>query len=166
MVSKCDHHASGIKAWRTRRETGKDRHSKATIEHLRQTTIRYITNNTKGRHISQLENEVAQELLCIGINFIRQYPIRSPKTGRFIAVADFFLNDHFVLEVNGTFWHSDPRFYPTGPSFPAQYRTATGYIRKVMALKELGIPLIEIWEADLEQSVINTLRSALSGIIL
>jgi len=105
-------------------------------------------------------------LTNLGISFVRQYPIRNPKTGRYIAVADFLINDKIVLEVNGTFWHTDPRFFPDGPVFEAQRKTARQYAHKVAALQTLGVPLIEVWEADLNESIIDTLRNALSGYAL
>src|SRR5699024_281803 len=48
-------------------------------------------------------------------------PVRGA-AGRFVACVDFMLSDGRALEVNGTFWHTDPRVYPDGPTFPAQVR--------------------------------------------
>jgi len=161
LVSEYDRHAAGLKAWRTRRRLGHDKHSEATKERLRQATIKYIAHNVNGYHVSALENRVAQELTRFDIPYIRQFPIRNPQTGRYVAVIDFLIDDKIALEVNGTFWHADPRFYPDGPIFDTQKRTANRYAVKSAILKSLGLPLIEVWESDLEQNFTKALRGAL-----
>lgn len=74
------------------------------------------------------------------------------------------INGTTALEVNRTYWHCDPRYYPDGPINDSQIRTTTNYAKKIIALKELHMPLIEVWEADLRKNFIDTLRNALGGI--
>lgn len=88
-VTECDRTASALKAWETRRNLGKDRHSEATKERLRQTTIRHVSRVAKVAHVSKLEDKVSQELTVIGVNYIRQYAVRSPVTGRYVGIVDF-----------------------------------------------------------------------------
>jgi G:T-mismatch repair DNA endonuclease (very short patch repair protein) len=164
LVSDYDRSAASRKTWQTRRNAGKDRHSEATKERLRQATIAHISRNAEGLHVSELENKVAEELTRMGIAFTRQRPIRDPRTGRFVGVVDFWIDDRIALEINGTFWHADPRLFPGGPAFSSQRRTCERYARKVAALNRLGVPLVEAWEADLEQGFVDTLRNALAGL--
>ena len=70
-----------------------------------------------------------------------------------------------TIEVNGTFWHADPRFYDRGNLAPAQRRTIERYSRKVNILSQSGIKLAEIWEHDLKQSVSDSVDNALAGLI-
>lgn len=165
LVAEYDRSAALLKAWRTRRACGKDRHSEATRERLRQATIRHISRKASGCHVSELENKVAQELARQRFIFERQFAVRDPSSGRYVAVADFYFPAiPAILEVNGTFWHADPRIYPDGPIFPSQKRTLVRYARKVEALKKLRIPLAEVWEADLDENFVDALRKSLRGL--
>lgn len=161
MVAEYDRKAAIRKAWETRRRLGKDHHSETTRERLRQKTIAYISRIAPAHIVSKIEEVVAKELIRIGVPFQRQTAIRNNRTGRYVACADFLLDDAVVLEVNGTFWHADPRAYPNGPIYPSQVRTLLAYERKRSALVALGIPLIEVWEADLAESPENAVRHAL-----
>jgi G:T-mismatch repair DNA endonuclease (very short patch repair protein) len=66
-----------------------------------------------------------------------------------------------AIEVNGTFWHADPRVYPNGPVKPSQRRTLTRYTRKLQLLKGLGIRVVEVWEADFKADPIPAVQAAL-----
>jgi len=113
--------------------------------------------------VSKLELEVGDVLRRLGIATLPQYAIHDDR-GRFAAVVDYFLPDFGVaLEVNGTFWHSDPRAYPNGPEKPSQERTATQYARKEVLLRQRGIPLVEVWEIDFKANPELAVRSALSA---
>jgi G:T-mismatch repair DNA endonuclease (very short patch repair protein) len=107
-----------------------------------------------------LEDEVAQELSHRGIGFRRQVCVRNPEDGRYIACVDFFLDDGRVVEVNGTFWHADIRIYPDGPVYPAQRRTTSRYDRKLAHLSRLGIEVVELWELDIRENIVDALDCA------
>lgn len=161
MMTLVDRQEAAKKAWASRRRNGTDRHSDATREKLRQATIGQLSCR-KGWQVSKLEDEVAEVLSQRGFEFSRQIPIRDPDTGRIVALPDFLFLDGSVLEVNGTFWHSDPRFFPDGPVSAAQKRTAERYARKAAAYKRLGIKLMELWEADFRELGIEAVLAALS----
>lgn len=137
-------------------------HSDDTRARLSETTARAIT---EGRipGVSKLEDVVAESLTTLGVSHQRQFAVRGDR-GRFVANVDFMLNDGRALEVNGTFWHADPRAYPDGPVFPAQRRTAGRWDRKVVALAELGIPLLVIWERELRNDPAEAVRVALATV--
>ena len=99
---------------------------------------------------SKLEDSVVPALDSLGIEYIRQYAIRNDK-GRFVCVYDFFIPSRNVaIEVNGTFWHSDPRFYPDGPVHEVQKRGARRWARKLELAASLGHSIIELWEHDMK----------------
>lgn len=99
------------------------------------------------------ENLVAAELDRRGIPYTRQENLRDPATGRFFACVDFMLSDGTVVEVQGSFWHADPRLYPDGPVKKSQRRTVENDNRKRVRMRELNIPLIEVWELDILENV-------------
>ena len=77
-------------------------------------------------------------------------------------MLDFFLPEvNTAIEVNGTFWHVDPRAYPNGPTHDSQRRTLSKYARKVALLADLGIPIAEVWEMDFRADPIGSVRKAL-----
>lgn len=134
----------------TRRERDNYRHSDDTRARLSEATARAIAEG-RIKPVSQLEDEVARHLDTLGVGYVRQHPIRGAH-GRYVACADFLLEDGRVLEVNGTFWHADPRVYPDGPTLPAQIRTAERWGRKIEALSALGVTVIVVWEQDVRDS--------------
>lgn len=111
--------------------------------------------------VSKLEYIVKQELEALGLAFVHQKVFRDEQ-GRFAALPDFYLPDlNLVLEVNGTFWHADPREFPAGPQHPSQYRTQEKYRNKMRHLAQLGIPVVEVWEADIRVNPRQAVERAL-----
>lgn len=145
-------------AWETRRERGNDGHTEATKEKLREATAKHIARTL--RAVSGLEDVVAEELARRGVAFDRQVALRDPRTGRFGACVDFMVGG-VAVEVNGSFWHSDPVVYPDGPASPAQWRTALAYARKRGLLFRLDIPLVEIWERSVSEDLGHAVDRAL-----
>ncbi len=148
-----------------RKRTGNYGHSEATRRLLSKTTAAAIAAG-KVPVISQIEYVVAEELRRRGFNFIHQYAIRDA-LGRFACVFDFLLPDlGLFLEVNGTYWHADPRFYPNGPINTHQRRTAASWERKTRMAASLGLPIVSIWEYDIRQNAaqaVSASHEALAG---
>lgn len=98
--------------------------------------------------VSKLEHEVFAALKGLRYKIERQVPIYST-TGRLRGVFDFFLTAHNVaLEVNGTYWHSDPRVYPNGPQTKSQRKAMRSWKKKLRYADLRGIRIIVIWEQD------------------
>lgn len=111
--------------------------------------------------ISQLERDVGTVLTQLGYVAQPQYGVRDA-LGRFVACCDYYLPDKNVaVEVNGTYWHADPRVYPLGPTTPSQRRTAERYAKKMSLLKERGLIVVEIWESDFKTNPVNAIEEAL-----
>lgn len=112
--------------------------------------------------VSALEKRVGAVLATLGIQAVPQFEFRD-ELGRFAAVVDFYIPDkNIALEVNGTFWHADSRFYPDGPVHDSQRRTVSRYERKKSFLSAHNIPLVEVWEFDLNVDTEAAIRAALS----
>lgn len=114
--------------------------------------------------VSRLEDVVAEELDRRGIQYMRQLGIKDPITGKFFACVDFILENGTVLEVNGTFWHSDPRVYKDGPQYESQKRALERYRKKLKVLERLQIPVIEVWEIDVVENVERAVGTALKSL--
>lgn len=130
----------------------------ARVQHGHYTRQRMIEG--KISRVSKLEDIVAQELSRRGIAFIRQYGVNGTN-GKYCACLDFMLADGRGIEVNGTFWHTDPRKYPNGPIYTTQKEVAENYTRKMTNMAKLNITIIELWEIDLRADLVGTLDKAL-----
>ncbi|HAX81912.1 MAG TPA: hypothetical protein DCY40_05030 [Actinobacteria bacterium] len=156
--------AARKRAAATRKKRGNYGHSDATRQRLAEATARNIASGKIAR-VSKIEDVVAKELSALGVDYQRQVGIRGAH-GRFAACVDFLLAGSIVLEVNGTFWHADPRFYPDRERLaPAQLRTVERYARKIEMLRKAGLQLLEVWEADLRKSPQHAVREVLRGLV-
>ena len=130
-------------------------------EQCRQNCFKRMANGEL-RLSSKLEDRVAQELSRQGVVFTRQHFISIPGKQGFFACVDFLLLDGTVIEVNGTYWHTDPRKYPNGPINNTQREHIESDRIKRETFAQLGIPLIEIWEMDIEADMAGTISKALN----
>jgi hypothetical protein len=151
------------RVWRIRRSNGTDKHNDVTKARLRETTARAIA---EGRvpAVSRLEDKVSEVLTDMGISFQRQVCIRDPITGRYGACVDFMLADGRVLEVNGTFWHADPRVYANAVLKPAQVRTLDRWRAKIDLLARLNITPLIVWERDIRDDPRQAVEVVLAGV--
>lgn len=104
---------------------------------------------------SKLEILVQEKLEEYQIEYIPQYTIRDDR-GRYVACLDFYIpNSKLALEVNGTYWHADPRFFDSERLSTSQKRTLEFYNRKLKLLSILDIRLQELWEYDIKNNLID-----------
>lgn len=124
------------------------------------TTSRAIAEGRIPR-VSKIEIAVGEVLTSLGVTHEGQYRIRGAG-GRYTAVIDYYLPlEKIALEVNGTFWHADPRMYPSGPVYESQRRTQHRYSKKKELLAKKGLHLCELWEMDLMEDLEGTVKTAL-----
>lgn len=106
------------------------------------TTCQQIAEGRTGKAFNKLEQRVAKHLTAQGVDFIWQYP-----SGRF--VFDFYVPaTNTLIEVHGTFWHADPRFYSVTNLTPIQKRNVENDRKKAAHAKAKGYTLQVLWEAD------------------
>jgi len=154
---------SARRAAETRKRNGNNHHTEATKKRLRHTTAKAIAEG-KFNRVSKLEYKVANEIKKFGVPFIHQYPIRDVVTGRWAACVDFFISKfNLAIEVNGTFWHADPRFYNPNHLHKSQMRTRQRYQAKLILLDKHKISLVEIWEYDIRKDATKAVVDALKG---
>lgn len=123
-------------------------------------TSNYLAKTKSTYSVSKLEITVQTELINRNIDFTSQYPIRNAN-GTFACVFDFLLSNGVALEVNGTFWHTDPRVYPNGATHEMQKRGLVKYALKLEEAKKQGIRIVELWEYDLRNDFKKAIDIAL-----
>jgi G:T-mismatch repair DNA endonuclease (very short patch repair protein) len=110
---------------------------------------------------SKLEDAVAVQLESLGATFARQHAFRDA-AGRFACVVDFWFGEaRSAIEVNGTYWHVDPRAYPV-PINAMQARCLSRYRRKLQMLADLGVRVVELWELDFQRDPSQAVLEAYS----
>lgn len=154
--------------WTAKNPTKGKGHTAATKAKIRAATIRQFSDpaarrrvseqmqrllrSGKIRRVSKIEDVVALEFNRRRMAYRRHPTLFSQNRVR-RCYPDFLLPQPFVVEVNGTFWHTDPRQYPNGPTCKTQENNLKAYERKKQILKDNGLGLLELWEIDIEHDV-------------
>jgi G:T-mismatch repair DNA endonuclease (very short patch repair protein) len=157
--------AEGAKKTRqTRLMRNNYKHSESTKIAM---SLRMANNIESGKisRSSKLENIVAGVLDNIGIAYRKQV-VQRAENGTFAFVFDFMIGDNIAIEVNGTFWHADPRFYSSEKLHKIQIHNTQKWIKKINDAKIKGIKIIEIWEYDIEQDAHSAVMNALNAHLL
>lgn len=108
------------------------------------------------RKTTKIENEI--ELLLHSYNYETQ-----KKLGNFWV--DFLVEDFIVIEVQGSYWHCDPKIFKK-PINKIQENNIDRDTRKAKYLIDKGFFLINIWEYDIKnefEKVIQELNVLLNG---
>jgi G:T-mismatch repair DNA endonuclease (very short patch repair protein) len=109
------------------------------------------------RNRSSLEQSFEKFLLDNSIDFNKQVYFWK-------YIVDFVIG-FFAIEIQGTFWHSDSRFY-TIPEYKIQEENILRDLRKKDYLKKKNMYLIVVWEYDWNNDrnrVIKEIKAVLSG---
>ena len=111
---------------------------------------------------SKLEDKFAKEFLNkLGVKYEKQFKAES--IGRYY---DFYIPScNTLLEIDGGFWHSDPRLYEGKELTPTQKKNKKVDKYKDKWAKEHKIPLIRIWEHDINnnpEQVLEMLKKEIS----
>jgi len=129
---------------------------------------RWIHKKKKGslyRHsqkrLNGLETQFAAMLKRLGIKFRAQYILKD-------RIYDFYLPEYETLiEVDGDYWHCNPRKYPSGPVNKMQTENRKNDVYKDSLAKAWGFNLLRIWEYDIRNKggyVSKNLIAALEAI--
>jgi len=108
---------------------------------------------------SKLEQDFARDFLDrLGLKYIWQYEAK--EIGRFYdycifvngEINDFSNGNIVLLEIDGSYFHSDPRIVEEGKMNPMQkHNKRVDKYKDEWALMH-GIPLIRIWEKDIREN--------------
>ena len=105
---------------------------------------------------SKLEEDFARDFLDkLGVKFIWQFEAK--EIGRFY---DFYLPEHnAIVEVDGGYWHADPRVVDENNLSPMQQRNKRIDEYKNRWALAHGIPIIRIWEKDINEHPTQVLEA-------
>lgn len=116
---------------------------------------RQLASGSFGK-VSKLEKRVERFIRAFKIPYETQHVFTFGKKS---FVADFwFPSLRAVIEVNGTFWHADPRVY-AAPKHAMQISRCKSDQLKRSMYKSNGIHLIELWESDFKKTPSMAMRS-------
>lgn len=118
---------------------------------------------------SGLEKHVEKFLETLQVEFSINFLIKSDgrKRGFFY---DFLVNKKYIIEVNGDFWHANPKFYLQEDilSFPGGQHIIAGELWEKDRIKKeaaiaMGYNILYLWESDMktcewEQEVLDFLK--------
>lgn len=104
---------------------------------------------------SKLEEDFAKSFLDkLGVKYVYQFEAKD--IGRFY---DFYLPSHnLIIEVDGGYYHSDPRVVEEGKLNPMQkHNKRVDEYKDKWALAH-GIPIMRIWEKDIREAPDKVLK--------
>lgn len=126
---------------------------KKKLQTTKAARVREMRKRMKGSQeygTSKLEERFAQNFLDrLGVDYVYQY--KAVSIGRYFDFRLFPDKHGPVLEVQGTYWHADPRIYEEKDLNKTQR-----WDRKVDEIKKKwckrnGVPIIYVWEEDINK---------------
>jgi very-short-patch-repair endonuclease len=103
-------------------------------------------NNHQYENKTKLELYFESILNSVGLNFVSQYLICGYNFDYYIPTMDM------VIEVDGDFWHCNPKKYPNGPKYKSQIITLKNDKKKNLICENTkGITLLRFWESDIKE---------------
>lgn len=132
---------------RTSITNSKNNSKKRTVPKVK-TTKKAVRHHPKFG-TSKLEEDFARDFLDkLGVKYIYQMEAKDIKRW-----FDFYLPKHnLLIEIDGSFYHSDPRLVKEEEMSPMQKRNKRVDEYKDKWALMHGIPLIRIWEKDIKEN--------------
>lgn len=151
-------HIAKLKAFQSTRSKNPHlghRHNKENCEKIRQRTIQMLKDGIFGKNKSKCH--ISMSIILDELNL--KY---KEEEGHGHFLFDFYLIDHDIyIEVDGDYWHSNPKFYPNGPKTKAQKINRSRDISKNKYCQKNKLKMIRFWENDIhknKQNVIEKLK--------
>jgi G:T-mismatch repair DNA endonuclease (very short patch repair protein) len=86
-------------------------------------------------------------------NLLKELKVKyKTQIGFWKYVVDFVVDEKFIIETYGTYWHCDPLIYIEGPKNETQKLKVRRDVERIKYLQTLGYIVIVIWENDFYQS--------------
>ena len=85
----------------------------------------------------------------------------------FGLIADFYIPSHkLIVEVNGNYWHANPRIYNHNKLDEIQQKGVNRDVRKYQTYNNAGFVTVILWESDiLKLNSLSVIRNQLSNLI-
>ena len=122
---------------------------KETTKKARMKLMREKRKGSQEYGTSKLEERFARDFLDkLGIDYVYQYKMTSIE-----RYLDFFIPDIRVgIEIDGGYWHSDPRLYEEKDLNKMQkYNKKIDEVKNAWCRRN-GVPLIRLWEKDINEN--------------
>lgn len=119
------------------------KHSQKSKEKMREKTLKRI-NNGEFLHTKTKPHIILSKLLTeLKIQYIEEYTLD-------YWSFDFYLPKYnLFIEVDGDYWHSNPKIYPNGPKTKSQKINYTRDLSKNNYCIKNKLKLIRFWESDI-----------------
>jgi len=134
------------------------KHTPERIAQIRQTTIHHMKMGTYSKlRDTKPEKKVKDELINRNYeeekDFIHQFKFKDK------YLCDFcFLNEKLIVEVNGDYWHCNPKIYPNGPKNSQQLKGIEKDKLKEEFIKEAdngAWTYLVLWELDIMENIVK-----------
>lgn len=122
--------------------TGKS-HSEATRARLREATLASISRGVFNQNNTAPVRMVEELLKQIGLSYEREKIVDVWSFDFYISEGDLY------LEVDGDYYHSNPKIYPNGPKTATQRKNWYRDIKKNEFCQTNNLKLIRFWECDI-----------------
>ena len=86
------------------------------------------------------------------IPFEQEYPLEKRTDGRFTYRFDFKLNNDILIEVQGDYWHCNPKIFPEPINDEQRWAIQKDERKKEFA-KNKGFKILYLWEHDLYNDI-------------
>lgn len=133
-------------------------HSEETKEKIRQKTLAQIKRGCFNQLKSSCHLVVTKILQEWGIKFEEE------KTLGVFSYDIYLIDFNVYIEIDGDYWHSNPKFYPDGPKTSAQKVNFYRDKMKDKFGKEKNIIVYRFWEYDINNNL-DSVKEKLKGII-
>jgi G:T-mismatch repair DNA endonuclease (very short patch repair protein) len=107
---------------------------------------------------TSIEKFVEDFLVSKNIEFKKQKAIR------FINVDFFVPSKNLVIQVNGDYWHCNPKLYPT-PKNNIQKKNIEKDKIATKIIMDAGLNLLEIWESDIKEDPLRVQERILAHVL-
>jgi len=114
--------------------------------------------------ISSIEKKVQAMLLWHGIKYKQQAFFYDKNNNCRYAVDFYFRKQKTILEINGTYWHADPRKYNPNELNDIQQKRVIRDQQLADYCNRNNINLITIWEKEIREDPHKACLDALSQI--
>lgn len=133
-----------------------------------------VDNKKQKYGISKLEQDFAHDFLDkLGLKYIYEYEAKDIKRFYDFAITAYdevpFITENkhgincikqegqnvpisFIIEVQGSYWHSDPRLFNENKLTPTQKHNKFVDFLKAKWCEKKGIPLVYVWEEDIRKN--------------
>ena len=111
---------------------------------FREKLIQKLSDRSKP---TSIEEDVERILKSLNVSYWFNQPIVLSKR---CIIPDFLIKGRKVIEVQGTYWHADPRFYDEKDLNDIQKSNLKNDQEKYKVYKENGYDVLYVWEYDIE----------------